>query len=126
MGRRTLLHAAALAGALVLAPAGLAAGGFTAGSDGLGDPMFPLAGNDGYDVSNYSLTLDYTPAGNRLVGTAVITARATQNLSQFDLDFRMQNSITRLLVNGTPASFGYAEGQELVVTPAAGIVQARR
>ena len=48
--------------------------------------MFPLAGNGGYDVSNYSLTLDYTPAGNRLTGTALITARATQNLSQFDLD----------------------------------------
>jgi aminopeptidase N len=125
MGRRTLLHAAALAGALVLAPAALAAGGFTAGSDGLGDPMFPLAGNGGYDVSNYSLTLDYTPSGNRLVGTAAITARATQNLSQFDLDFRMQNSITRLLVNGTAASFAYEEGQELVVTPAAGIVQGK-
>jgi aminopeptidase N len=125
MGRRTLLRAAALAGALVLAPAGVAAGGFTAGSDGLGDPMFPLAGNGGYGVSNYSLTLDYTPSGNRLVGTAVITARATQSLSQFDLDFRMQNSITRLLVNGTPASFAYAEGQELVVTPAAGIVQGK-
>jgi len=125
MGRGTLLHAAALAGALVLVPAALAAGGFTAGSDGLGDPMFPLAGNGGYDVSNYSLTLDYTPSGNRLAGTAVITARATQSLSQFDLDFRMQNSITRLLVNGAPASFAYAEGQELVVTPAAGIVQGK-
>ena len=55
----------------------------------------------------------------------MITARATQNLSQFDLDFRMQNSITRLLVNGTPASFAYAKEQELVVTPAAGLVQGK-
>jgi aminopeptidase N len=125
MGRRTFLRAAVVLGALVLVPAAMAAGGFTAGSDGLGDPMFPLAGNGGYDVSNYSLTLDYTPAGNRLTGTAVITARATQNLSQFDLDFRMVNSVTRLLVNGTPASFSYAKGQELVVTPAAGLVQGK-
>jgi aminopeptidase N len=87
--------------------------------------MFPLAGNGGYDVSNYSLTLDYTPSANRLVGTVVITARATQNLSRFDLDFRMQNSVTRLLVNGAPASFSYAEGQELVVTPATGLVQGK-
>jgi hypothetical protein len=92
-----------------LAPAALAAG--TPGSDGLGDPMFPLAGNGGYDVSNYSLTLDYTPAGNQLHGTAVITARATQNLSRFDLDFRMQNSITRLLVNGVSASFTYEQAR---------------
>jgi hypothetical protein len=35
-------------------------------------------------------------------------ARATQNLSRFDLDSRMQGSVTRLLVNGAPASFGYA------------------
>ena len=125
MGRRNFVRAAVALGAMVLVPAAMAAGGFSAGSDGLGDPMFPLAGNGGYDVSNYSLTLDYTPAGNRLTGTAVITARATQNLSQFDLDFRMVNSITRLLVNGTPASFSYAKEQELVVSPAAGLVQGK-
>ena len=31
---------------------------FTSG----GDPYFPAAGNRGYDVRNYDLTLDYTPA----------------------------------------------------------------
>jgi hypothetical protein len=35
----------------------LAAGSFAPGSDGLGDPMFPLAGNGGYDVSNYTTTV---------------------------------------------------------------------
>jgi aminopeptidase N len=124
MGRRTLWLAASLVGALCLAPAALGTS-FTPGSDGLGDPMFPLAGNGGYDVANYSLTLDYTPAGNRLAGTAVITARATQNLSRFDLDFRMQDSVTRVLVNGVAASYTAAEGQELVVTPASGLVQGK-
>jgi aminopeptidase N len=124
MKGRTLLRAAVVLGTLVLAPAALAAGGFTPGSDGLDDPMFPLAGNGGYDVSNYSLTLDYTPSGNQLVGTVVITARATQNLSSFDLDFRMHD-VTRLLVNGAPAAFSYAKEQELVVTPAAGLVQGK-
>jgi aminopeptidase N len=124
MGGRRLCHLAVLVGALCLAPAALGAS-FTPGSDGLGDPMFPLAGNGGYDVSHYSLTLDYTPVGNRLVGTAVITARATQNLSRFDLDFRMQDSVTRVLVNGATASYAAAEGQELVVTPASGLVQGK-
>jgi aminopeptidase N len=123
MGRRCFVAAVA-ALALCVAPTAFGAS-FTPGSDGLGDPMFPLAGNGGYDVSNYALTLDYTPSGNRLVGTAVITARATQNLSRFDLDFRMQESVTRVLVNGVPASSAAAEGQELVVTPASGLVQGK-
>jgi hypothetical protein len=122
--RPLLLWAALLVGSLALVPAAFAAG--TIGSAGLGDPMFPLAGNGGYDVANYSLTLDYTPAGNQLRGTAVITARATQNLTRFDLDFRMQDSITRLLVNGSPASFASEQEQELVVTPPPNSCKGRR
>src|SRR4051794_35765237 len=77
---------------------------FSPGSAGLGDPFFPLAGNGGYDVSNYSLTLDYTRSTNQLVGTNVITATATQDLSTFDLDLRAF-TITRLLVNDRDASY---------------------
>jgi aminopeptidase N len=106
---------------LLLAFSGTAqAAVFTPGSAGLGDPFFPAAGNGGYDVSHYSLTLGYEPATNQLTGTAVITARATQNLSRFDLDLR-GFSISRLLVNGAPASHARAGEQELVITPAAGI-----
>jgi aminopeptidase N len=121
-GRRLLVGAVVL-GALLLTPAGLAAGGFSPGSSGLGDPMFPLAGNGGYDVANYSLTLDYAPSGNQLTGDVVITARATQNLSRFDLDLR-GFSITQLLVNGAAASYS-RDGQELIVTPTAGLVQGK-
>ena len=72
-----------LAGAAFLLMTGAAhAVDFTPGASGLGDPFFPNAGNGGYDVSHYDLTLDYTPSGNQLAGTAVITATATQNLSQ--------------------------------------------
>jgi aminopeptidase N len=110
--------------ALGLAFAGVAqAAAFAPGSAGLGDPFFPLAGNGGYDVSNYSLTLDYTPSTNQLVGTAVITARATQNLSRFDLDLR-GFSITELRVNGAAATY-VRDGQELVITPSAGLVQGK-
>ena len=89
------------------------------GSAGLGDPFFPNAGNGGYDVSHYGLTLDYTPSSNRLAGTAVITATATQNLSRFNLDLR-GFSISRLLVNGAAATHTRAGEHELVITPAAG------
>ncbi|MSR63390.1 MAG: M1 family peptidase [Planctomycetes bacterium] len=94
-------------------------GGFTPGAAGLGDPLYPLAGNGGYDVEHYALTLDYQPATNHLVGTAEIRARATQGLSRFDLDLR-GFALTRLLVDGRAASFTRS-GQELVVTPRKGI-----
>ena len=102
----------------VAAPAG-AADGFTPGAPGLGDPFFPLAGNGGYDVTNYALRLSYEPATNHLDGTVTIRATATQNLSRFDLDLR-GFQISRLLVNGQAASFT-RDGQELVITPDAGL-----
>ena len=38
------------------------------GSPGLGDPFFPLAGNGGYDVTNYALRLSYDPATTTWMG----------------------------------------------------------
>src|SRR3954471_21932421 len=87
----------------------------TAGSPGLGDPLLPLAGNGGYDVQHYGLTLAYVPPSNQLTATPEIAAMATENLWQFDLDFR-GFTITRLDVNGAPAQFT-RDGQELVIAP---------
>ncbi len=118
---KRLIRSALGAAVLVLVLAGTAgAVTFTPGSAGLGDPYFPNAGNGGYDVSHYSLTLGYEPAQNRLTGTAVITATATQDLSRFNLDLR-GFSISRLLVNGAPASHARALEHELVITPSAGL-----
>ena len=86
-----------------------------AGSPGLGDPFFPLAGNGGYDVSHYGLALGYEPATRRLAGVAIIQAKATQDLSRFDLDLR-GFTVASVRVNGAPAVFT-RDGQELVVTP---------
>jgi aminopeptidase N len=94
---------------------------FSPGAPGLGDPFFPQAGNGGYDVGNYALTLGYDPATKILDGRAVITARATQDLSRFDLDLRGFD-IPRLTVNGRAAAFA-RDGQELIITPANGIRQ---
>jgi aminopeptidase N len=114
-------RAALCVAALVLILAGTAgAAAFEPGSSGLGDPFFPNAGNGGYDVSHYSLTLGYEPTSNQLAGTAVVTATATQDLSRFNLDLR-GFSISRLLVNGQAATFAREGEQELVITPSAGL-----
>jgi aminopeptidase N len=123
---RSLHRLLAVAAALLVSAAGTLAqrpalpGGFRPGSAGLGDPYFPNAGNGGYDVEHYGLTLDYVRTTNRLTGTAVIRARATRSLSSFHLDLR-GFTISRLLVEGKPAAFTRF-GQELVVLPAKGLV----
>jgi aminopeptidase N len=114
---------AALAAAFAMA-AGAPAAVFTPGAAGSGDPFFPNAGNGGYDVSSYDLTLDWQPTGNQLTGNAIIEAKATQNLSRFDLDLR-GFTISRLLVDGAAATFVRAGEHELVITPSTGILSGR-
>ena len=117
--RRKLVLASACSLIALVGTSGVWAANFTPGSSGLSDPFFPLAGNGGYDVSHYGLTLAYDPPSNQLTGTAAITARATQDLSRFDLDLR-GFEINRLDVNGAAATFT-RDGQELVITPARGL-----
>jgi aminopeptidase N len=109
-----LVTGAAVAGLAVPAIAATSAGS-TIGAPGLGDPFFPNAGNGGYDVEHYDLKLAWDPATGELSGTATIDAKATQDLSQFNLDFR-EFEITSLRVNDANASFS-RDGQELVITP---------
>ncbi|WP_369216108.1 M1 family metallopeptidase [Streptomyces flavofungini] len=87
-----------------------------AGARGVGDTLFPGLGNGGYDVAHYDLTLDYVPETNHLKATAVITARATQDLSRFDLDFAGLK-VRGVEVDGAKAAFT-REKNELVLTPA--------
>jgi hypothetical protein len=107
---------------LVLAavtPAGAQPSPFRPGAPGIGDPYFPLAGNGGYDVRHYGLDIRYTPATDVLAGTATITARATQHLSAFNLDFDGL-TLRSLTVDGRAATWQRANG-ELTVTPARGL-----
>jgi len=87
--RRRLALLAAVVTLLASSPSvGLAAPPqFTPGAPGIGDPYYPLDGNGGYDISHYDLALAYDPATDQLNGIATITAKATQNLSSFNLDF---------------------------------------
>ncbi len=112
---------------LALLPATAAAGRgptFTPGAPGIGDPYFPLDGNGGYDVSDYDLDFSYDPDSDRLNGTATIRARATQNLSRFNLDLVGMN-VRRISIDGRSATWR-REGDELVVRPRAGLRKFRR
>ncbi|MGW2044890.1 M1 family metallopeptidase [Streptomyces sp. NPDC001858] len=88
------------------------------GASGVGDPYFPKAGNGGYDVSHYGLTLAYVPGSDSpvLTATAAITARAEQELSSFQLDLAGLD-VTDVTVDGDRARWSRS-GQELVVRPA--------
>ncbi|MFG2467164.1 M1 family metallopeptidase [Streptomyces canus] len=110
--RRTLVLAATPVALVALLGAGAPP---STGSSGAGDPYFPLAGNGGYHVDHYALTLGYDPGSGRLDGKAVLTARAGQRLSRFDLDFKGL-TVTGLTVDHAKADFR-RDGQELVVTP---------
>jgi aminopeptidase N len=87
----------------------------TPGAAGLRDPYFPKAGNGGYDVTHYDLTYDVDPAAQHLRGTAVITARATQDLSAFNLDLAGL-TVESAQVEGRPAAVNRA-AHELTLRP---------
>jgi aminopeptidase N len=92
---------------------------FEPGAIGIGDPYFPTDGNGGYDVRHYDLNLTYDPVTDVLSGTATIRARATQNLSAFNLDLAGLN-VQSVHVDDRPADWSRAE-DELTVTPRRGL-----
>ena len=92
------------------------------GSVGLGDPFVPTLGNGGYDVQHYTIALDVEPLANVVTGTTTITARATQALSAFNLDFA-DLPIDAVTVDGLDAAYKH-DGNELTITPAAPVADA--
>ena len=92
---------------------------FTPGAPGVGDPYYPLDGNGGYDVTHYDLDLTYNPETDELSGTATIEARATQNLSAFNLDF-IGLTVDSVEIDGASAAWT-RDGQELTIAPTTGI-----
>ena len=85
------------------------------GADGIGDPYFPRAGNGGYDVTGYDIQVRYDPPTDRVEGHTTIAARATDNLSRFNLDLRLPASA--VTVDNRPAGIHQDDG-ELQITPA--------
>jgi hypothetical protein len=114
----------ALASALAVAPGAAQAqperkAEFRPGAPGIGDPYFPLDGNGGYNVRHYGLKVAYNPDSDVLTGKATIHARATQNLSSFNLDFDGL-TVRSITVNGRFAEWSRA-ADELTITPRHGI-----
>src|SRR5690242_6824174 len=119
LARALALRTLALAALLSVAAAFPAnAATYSPGAAGLGDRLNPGIGNGGYDVQDYDLRLRYATAdpAQPLQGDETITARATQALSQFNLDFAGK-SIGGVSVNGHAAAFKWT-AEELIVTPA--------
>src|SRR3954462_10313937 len=123
--RRSLVAAGAVLAmtcpVLLTTPAAAAPPG--TGSTSGGDPYFPAAGNGGYDVQHYGLDLRYDTRTGRLDGTAVITLKATADLSSFSLDLRRLTAAS-VVVDGRPAAFRQQGsdprtglGGELLVSP---------
>src|SRR6187549_172313 len=92
--------------ALAVSPATAQASGatFRPGAAGVGDPYFPLDGNGGYDVKHYDLDVGYDPPSDTLTGVATIAAKATQNLSRFDLDL-VGLTVRSITVNNRAAAW---------------------
>jgi aminopeptidase N len=113
------LHRAILAttaAGLLLVPATAAQASPAPGEPGIGDTYYPDYGNSGYDVSHYDIRLRYFPDTDRLTGTTTLLAKATADLSSFNLDFLLDVSSVR--VNGWAAGFARSGVHELVVSPA--------
>ena len=124
-GKLGLAVAVAATALVAVAPAA-SAEKYVAGSAGSGDPFFPQAGNGGYDVRHYSLTIDYDQPANLLSGGAVISATATQNLRSFNLDLRDLYTVSKVRVNGEAATFAQHDGQELTINPRPTLKQGKR
>nr|WP_206322341.1 M1 family metallopeptidase [Streptomyces sp. HNM0575] len=102
--------------ALTAAPASAAGAGPEPGAPGAGDSYYPDYGNGGYDVSHYDLGLKYQPKTDELNGTATVLAKATQDLSRFNLDFALD--VKEVRVDGRKAKTAVSGAHELEVTPA--------
>jgi aminopeptidase N len=86
-----------------------------AGSEGIGDTQFENLGNGGYDAQHYTLDLTWQPVEQMLSGTVTMTALATQDLSEFNLDFA-NFDVDEITVNNEVAEFEYMTG-ELTIVP---------
>ncbi|MER7935452.1 MULTISPECIES: M1 family metallopeptidase [unclassified Streptomyces] len=93
------------------------------GAPGIGDPYFPELGNGGFDARHYDLDVAYNPDTDRLDGVTTLTARATQNLSSFDLDLQ-KLEVARVEVNGRNARFTRS-GDEITITPRSTLTKGR-
>jgi aminopeptidase N len=112
-------------GGIPSAALGPLAGQPMAGSNGIGDPYFPLYGNGGYDARTYRISVRYDPGTDRLSGRATISAQALQALTSFNLDL-VGLRVRQVLVDGEPATWTRRAGHELRITPSQPVADGAR
>ena len=87
------------------------------GAEGIGDPYYPEDGNGGYDVTAYEVGISYDPKTRRLDGDTVVKAKASTDLTRFNLDLTGLD-VSAVEVDGAAARHAREGEQELVITPA--------
>lgn len=85
------------------------------GAPDAGDPLFPGAGNGGFDVLRYDVALRVDPGAQAIDVDATLTAIATHRLARFNLDFEPPGP-PEVTVMGASADV-VSDAGELVVTP---------
>lgn len=88
----------------------------TKGASSVGDSRIPGIGNGGYDAQHYDADIVVDSKGD-LDATSIMTAVATHELEQLNLDF-IGFDVEGVKVNGEKAQFKREDG-ELIVTPSA-------
>ena len=82
-----------------------------ASGDGLGDGLFPSAGNPGVDVQHYDVQLDYDPATDRIAGTVGIDLVVTDARDSITLDVGPELSIIDVVVDDVDAPVEVRAGE---------------
>lgn len=86
------------------------------GPTGAGDPYFPEAGNGGYDVDAYEISLRVDPGSGALEGSTTIQAWTTQVLGSFSLDL-LGLDVARVSVDGATAEHERRGGELIIACP---------
>ena len=90
-------------------------------AEGLGDSFYPFLGNGGYDVLHYNITMNVDTDANELSALVHITARATEDLEEFNLDLSGLDVVAVTVANPDGSEAVDAEftrtGAELTVQP---------
>lgn len=84
-----------------------------AGGEGIGDRLYPLLGNGGYDVDTYEFVVEVSPGGT-IIAEADILLVATHDLSQFNLDLSGL-TVDGISVAGFPDATGSQADRELII-----------
>jgi len=94
--------------------AGCTTGQVTVKPSSLGDSYFPLLGNEGYDALHYHLDITPDFDAETLDATVEIKIQATQNLTEFNLDF-WGYTITDVTINGQSVKYGRDQGELMII-----------